>query len=311
MKKNKIITITVAILSCMSISGIGVSAETTMPISNENMSLIRVGEDDSSVTILKSGKCGDNLTWTLDKDMTLTISGTGDMYDFVETIPMTTILVSGSFTGVEKTGCYTVPWKDYRENIKSIIIEDGITSIGELSFLGCTNVTSIIIPSSVTTIGENAFSSRDSYDTYQNKLMYTNKRMLVIPPSVTSLPDKFYSGGRIIVCASNSEAETCAILNGIPYITVPFNANNNSILSVTEIEALIYQKGLEEGNIITSTTKATTVTTTKTTTMTKVSATTTYNPSITTYNQYDCNHDGIVNLVDLISLKRYLFGNMS
>lgn len=311
MQKNKVIAIAIAILSSMSISSIGVSAEVTSPISNENMSLIQVGEDDTSVTILKSGKCGDNLTWTLDKNMTLTISGTGDMYDFYETVPKTTVLVSGSFTAVDKTGCYIVPWKDYVKNIKNIVIEDGITSIGRLSFFGCSNVTSIIIPSSVTTISENAFSINDSYDTYQNKLMYTNKRMLIIPPSVTSLPDKFYSGNRIVVCASNSQAEISAILNGIPYITVPFNANNNSILSVTEIEGIIYQKGLEEGNIITSTTKATTMTTTKATTMTKVSATTTYNPSITTYNQYDCNHDGAINLVDLISLKRYLFGNMS
>ena len=61
-----------------------------------------------------SGNCGDNLTWVLDEDGTLTISGTGEMSDY---------------TGGG-------PWSPYHKRIKSIVIENGVTSIGAWSFFG-------------------------------------------------------------------------------------------------------------------------------------------------------------------------------
>ena len=79
----------------------------------------------------ESGACGDNLTWDL-TDSVLTISGTGDMYDF-----------NGS----------TRPWGI---GIKRVIIEDGVTRIGGCAFCE-SNLTSIEIPNSVTSIGSRAF----------------------------------------------------------------------------------------------------------------------------------------------------------
>ena len=72
----------------------------------------------------------DGLTWTLDADGTLTISGTGAMMD----IP--------AFNN---------------SNIKKVVIQEGVTSIGERAFEGCTVLTSITIPKSVTSIGYRAF----------------------------------------------------------------------------------------------------------------------------------------------------------
>lgn len=60
------------------------------------------------------GKCGENLTWTLSDDGTLTISGTGEMYDF-------------DWGG---------PWSSYHKQIKSIVFEEGVTSIGSRAFVG-------------------------------------------------------------------------------------------------------------------------------------------------------------------------------
>lgn len=81
-----------------------------------------------------SGECGDNLSWNLENG-TLTISGTGKMYDFPD---------------------QTAPWKLYRSTITSIQVEPGVTSIGDSAFCGC-RAKSVVLPESVHTIGDYAF----------------------------------------------------------------------------------------------------------------------------------------------------------
>ena len=82
------------------------------------------------------GSCGTNLTWQMNSDIgILTISGRGPMTNYSKTNPAT--------------------WPE--EKIKSVIIEDGVTSIGDYAFYFCYNMTSITIPDSVTSIGDSAF----------------------------------------------------------------------------------------------------------------------------------------------------------
>ncbi len=85
-----------------------------------------------------SGTCGTNVNWSLSNGK-LTISGTGDMTDY--------------------TSSTDVPWEPSRTSIETIVIKDGVTSIGQLAFCYCTNLTTITIPDSVTKIGDNAFSN--------------------------------------------------------------------------------------------------------------------------------------------------------
>ncbi len=102
-----------------------------------------------------SGTCGDDLTWTFDESTgELVISGTGDMYDF---------------------GYGESPWYDYRSSIKTVIISDGVTSIGDYAFDNCYNLTSIIIPDGVTSIGDHAFDN------------CYNLTSITIPEGVTSI----------------------------------------------------------------------------------------------------------------------------
>lgn len=83
-----------------------------------------------------SGQCGDNLIWTLDEDGTLTIRGTGDMWNW-------------------KYG--SVPWYSLRNSISNVIIKNGVTSIGDFAFEGCGNISLINMPNGITSIGNSAF----------------------------------------------------------------------------------------------------------------------------------------------------------
>ena len=90
-----------------------------------------------------SGKCGNNLTYTfVEATHTLTISGNGDMTNY----------------NSEDMYVDNIPWYNYKENIWNVIIENGVTSIGNNAFYECSNLTDISISNSVTTIGEAAFA---------------------------------------------------------------------------------------------------------------------------------------------------------
>ena len=89
-----------------------------------------------------SGKCGDNLTWTLE-DEVLTISGTGDMYTY-----------EGIWTYTAGVKYHEAPWR--HEYFTSLVIGKGITSISNNAFFGCSCLKTVEMPD-VKNIGDNAF----------------------------------------------------------------------------------------------------------------------------------------------------------
>ena len=91
----------------------------------------------SAETTATSGTCGENVTWTLSDDGTLTISGTGDMEDYSY----------GNYSPFERN-----------QSIKTVVIENGVTSIGIMMFYYTTSLKSVTIPDSVTSIGNTAFA---------------------------------------------------------------------------------------------------------------------------------------------------------
>ena len=93
---------------------------------------------------VQTGTCGDNLTWTLDDEGVLTISGTGKMDDYDSTYNSD----MGSYVTTASWG--SAP--------KQVVIKNGVTSIGQFAFYNCSSLTNVTIPNSVTSIGDNAFS---------------------------------------------------------------------------------------------------------------------------------------------------------
>ena len=89
-----------------------------------------------------TGKCGDNLTWTIDNNEVLTISGTGRIPDYNDP---------------SSGGNNTAPWYGYAYQIKKVVLGSGVQNIGNGAFAGCYGMTDITIPDGVTSIGDSAF----------------------------------------------------------------------------------------------------------------------------------------------------------
>ncbi len=140
-----------------------------------------------AATVVASGYCGGegdgiNLTWELTDDGTLTISGTGAMEDY---------------------DYDTTPWR-FSNSIKSVIIDDGVTLIGDYAFYYCSSLTTVTIPSSVTIIGNYAFYGcyRLTTVTIPNSVTIIGEaafctcsslKSVTIPNSVTTIGDRAFS----------------------------------------------------------------------------------------------------------------------
>ncbi len=134
--------------------------------------------------VVASGTCGESVTWTLDSNGVLTVSGTGTMEkpdgdvfwgcdypdlqkvciedgitgignNAFKTCPMTTVEIPKSVTSIGShafAGC---------SRLQRVVLPDGIPAIADYAFFDCGRMTSIVIPDSVTSIGEGAFSGCD------------------------------------------------------------------------------------------------------------------------------------------------------
>ena len=154
--------------------------------------------DFSAYASVEKGKCGENVTYSLDRETgTLTISGTGDMYDYLGT--------GGSFSNSGS------PF--YRKSVlKRIFIENGVTSIGSTMFEYCVNLTFFEIPNSVTSIGDYAFYG------------CTSLTGVTIPNGVNSIGDYAFDGctsltsvtiGNSVTSIGNVAFENCTSLTSV------------------------------------------------------------------------------------------------
>ncbi len=165
--------------------------------------------------ITGSGTIGDNLTWNLDSDGVITISGTGDMEELLEDDNtlydlknlITELVVEDGVTSISSGAFYWCP------NLKKVTLADSVTSIGDLAFYACKNLSEITLsqklesigmycfygcslnsiefPNSLTDIGDNAFSNNSFID---ENFGINTFDSIYIPENVQSISTSAFSG---------------------------------------------------------------------------------------------------------------------
>ena len=202
---------------------------------------ITSGLNLTAYAAVKTGKCGDNVTYLLDTSTgVLTISGTGKMTDYhdYDSTPFykdTKIKVITIDFGVTSIGDYafnlctsltsvTIPNSvtsigyeafDYCESLTSITIPNSVTSIGDYAFRGCTSLTSITIPNSVTSIGGDAFYG------------CTSLTSVTIGNSVTSIGGNPFSGCKSLLSIEVSDNNK----NYSSFDGILFNKNKSELIA--------------------------------------------------------------------------------
>jgi hypothetical protein len=166
-----------------------------------------------------SGKTGDNCTWIINGtsgNYTLTVSGNGAMADY-----------TGNDTGND-TGNNLAPWyASFRDNIKTVIIEAGVTTVGNYAFDGCRGLTSITISSSVVTVGDFAF-----FDC-------TGLTSVTIPNSVVTVGNGAFANcsslKKVTIPQSVKTVRDIAFTDCESLTSIDVDANNTSYSSVNGV----------------------------------------------------------------------------
>ena len=223
----------------------------------------------SAADTATSGKCGENVSWSLDSNGVLTISGTGEMRSY--SVGYSPFSGNDSIKSVViKNGVTSIGEWVFQpcKNLKSITIPDSVTSIGRYAFCGCKSLESITIPDSVTSIGSGAFSYCSSLESVNIPSSVTSIGVLVfygctslksisIPGSVTSIGDYAFGyyydqneetdkkvDGFKIYGYSGSAAQKYAVENGFEFNSlgnltgklgekVTFEIDKNGVLTIS------------------------------------------------------------------------------
>ncbi|MCD8397913.1 MAG: leucine-rich repeat protein [Lachnospiraceae bacterium] len=153
--------------------------------------------------IVDSGTCGDDLTWVLSNEGTLTISGTGAMDNYLSA---------------------SSPWYGFCTSIIKVVIESGVTTIGNSAFFDCENLIAVDIPQGITIIGEHAFRDCSSLTS------------VTIPGSVVSIGTRAFYG--------------CDSLSSIIIPTSITTIGNNLLGDVQSLKEVTYLGTIDQWNVI-------------------------------------------------------------
>ena len=163
-------------------NGVPSNAELTVPIGKKSAYQSTAGWNKFTNIVESSGKCGEKVYYFYDgATHTLTIYGEGEIwrnipFDPYETLwsgldknDVLSVIIEFGVTSISKM-CFL----DFR-SMTSITIPNSVTSIGEMAFYGCANLASISFPSSVISIGSDAFDDTPLYKNQPDGVIYVDK----------------------------------------------------------------------------------------------------------------------------------------
>ena len=179
--------------------------------------------------IVDSGFCGEGVTWALDEEGLLTISGAGNMDNY--------------YNELYSSGA---PWSSTGENalrVKKLVVENGVTSIGSEAFLSCGNLESVRLPGSVVSIGTMAFCNCSAMSELEigegvkkigGKAFFGCAALtsLTIPDSVTLIGSSAFHG-----CAGLTEI---SIGHGLTFI------GDSVFWGCTSLQSIVIPEGITE-----------------------------------------------------------------
>ena len=140
-----------------------------------------------------SGTCGANVNWSFDFETNiLIISGAGAMDNFTST---------------------SMPWYEFKDEIKTVIVENGVTTIGENAFWNCRTIERVTLGNTVQSIGKYAFGGCESLESVN------------LPDSLTSIGGQAFGG-----CES---LESIAIPSGVTSLATSTFASCTALKTIT------------------------------------------------------------------------------
>lgn len=190
---KRIICITISLMMMVVICGCGKQSEAPTivnsfsennDISNESSNLQTHGAS------VPKKMCGDNAYWDFQSGI-LTISGSGDLYDYY---------VSLDPNSVQTSWISDIPWFEVKHEITEVVIGSGITGIGDNSFRGCYSMQTVSMPDSLQSIGEYAFAGCFSVEA------------IIVPDSVQTIGERAFWNSGIKKLVLGSGVENCGAL---------------------------------------------------------------------------------------------------
>ncbi len=157
-----------------------------------------VPDDPGADDLIAEGSLAGGLAWKLTKAGTLTVSGQGAMPDYSSVAEQ--------------------PWSEHGSQIRKVVIEEGVTRIGNSAFWDC-GVIGVEIPSSVTAIGNNAF--------YNSSII-----SVTVPSNVKSIGDSAFCK-----CQNLSSVTVC---EGVETI------GQNAFRACTSLDAIALPSSIQE-----------------------------------------------------------------
>ena len=163
-----------------------------------------------------SGTCGENALWDLDEETgTLTISGTGRVDQH--------------------------PWSNAAAQIRTVVVEEGITALGDETLRNLDNATRIELPISLTSLGKGAISNCDILES------------IAIPSGITEIPDDLFAYCRKLVSVELHEGITaigsgafrmCSSLSRIEIPAGLTSLGSNAFLDCDALTEFAWPKGV-------------------------------------------------------------------